>query len=80
MQILTDNKEQLIKISKILLERETINSTEFNDLLAGKELEPLPPKEIKIEETEASKETKEEPVAESEDQKTDKKDESYDKG
>lgn len=41
-QILTDNRDKLEKFSKLLLERETINATEFQDLLQGKELAPLP--------------------------------------
>jgi cell division protease FtsH len=44
MQILNDNRENLEKFARILLERETINANEFQDLLAGKELSPLPPK------------------------------------
>ncbi len=79
MQILTDNKDQLIKISKILLERETINSNEFKDLLEGKELAPLPPKEIKTEETTAaSDEATKQPEKDNEETTT--KEESYDKG
>ncbi|MGM0599721.1 MAG: ATP-dependent zinc metalloprotease FtsH [Candidatus Rifleibacteriota bacterium] len=43
-QILTDNKDKLEKFAKLLLERETINAGEFQDLLKGKELPPLPEK------------------------------------
>lgn len=42
-EILTENKDRLVKFSEILLERETINGPEFEDMLAGKELAPLPP-------------------------------------
>jgi cell division protease FtsH len=44
-QILTDNRDKLENFSRLLLERETINATEFQDLLKGKELAPLPKKE-----------------------------------
>lgn len=43
-QILTDNRDKLEKFSKLLLERETINAGEFQDLLKGQELAPLPNK------------------------------------
>ena len=41
-EILTDNRELLNKCSITLLERETINAEEFKDLIAGRELLPLP--------------------------------------
>jgi cell division protease FtsH len=44
-QILTDNRDKLENFSRLLLERETINATEFQDLLKGNELAPLPKKE-----------------------------------
>ena len=42
-EILTENRELLTKCSKSLLERETINGEEFKELIAGRELPPLPP-------------------------------------
>ncbi|HEX2359395.1 MAG TPA: ATP-dependent zinc metalloprotease FtsH [Solirubrobacterales bacterium] len=56
--ILVDNREQLERISKILLERETIEAEEFVALLEGKaEEEVFPPdeEEAKPAETEAEK-------------------------
>lgn len=47
VQILTENRERLESFSRILLERETINAAEFQDMLAGKELAPLPIEEPK---------------------------------
>jgi len=43
LEILNENRELLTKCSKSLLERETINGEEFKDLIAGRELPPLPP-------------------------------------
>jgi cell division protease FtsH len=43
--ILNEKREQLDRISKILLERETINAEEFVDLLAGKAEEDVFPEE-----------------------------------
>lgn len=41
-EILTENRELLTKCSRALLERETINSDEFKDIIEGRELAPLP--------------------------------------
>lgn len=41
-RILTENREILDRCSKALLERETINAEEFEKLIKGEELEPLP--------------------------------------
>ena len=41
-RILTENREILDRCSKALLERETINADEFEKLIKGEELEPLP--------------------------------------
>ena len=41
-RILTENRELLDRCSKALLERETINAEEFEKLIKGEELEPLP--------------------------------------
>ena len=41
-RILTENRETLDRCSKALLERETINADEFEKLIKGEELEPLP--------------------------------------
>ncbi len=41
-RILTENREILDRCSKALLERETINAEEFDKLIKGEELEPLP--------------------------------------
>ena len=41
-RILTENREVLDRCSKALLERETINAEEFEKLIKGEELEPLP--------------------------------------
>lgn len=41
-EILTENRPLLDKCSKALLERETISSEEFKDLIEGRELPPLP--------------------------------------
>ncbi len=41
-EILTENRVLLDKCSKALLERETISSEEFRDLIEGRELPPLP--------------------------------------
>ena len=57
-EILTTHRDQLENISKILLERETINGEEFKMLLEGKE---LPPMEIPVKE-EAEIETKTEKI------------------
>jgi cell division protease FtsH len=43
MEILTENRELLNRASKSLLERETINGEEFKEIIAGRELPPLPP-------------------------------------
>jgi cell division protease FtsH len=56
-EILTKNRDQLDNISKILLERETINGEEFQMLLEGKE---LPPMEVPVKEEEQETETKSE--------------------
>ena len=42
-EILTENREILDRCSKALLERETLNSDEFEKLIKGEELEPLAP-------------------------------------
>jgi cell division protease FtsH len=42
-EILTENRELLTTCSKSLLERETIHGEEFKELIAGRELPPLPP-------------------------------------
>jgi len=47
MEILTENRELLNRSSKALLERETINGEEFKELIAGRELPPLPPPQPK---------------------------------
>ena len=47
MEILTENRELLNRASKALLERETINGEEFKELIAGRELPPLPPPQPK---------------------------------
>jgi len=47
MEILTENRELLDHSSKALLERETINGEEFKELIAGRELPPLPPPQPK---------------------------------
>ena len=58
-RILTENRELLDKCSKALLERETINAEEFEKLIKGEELEPLPSsskpaaKAVEAEETKA---------------------------
>jgi cell division protease FtsH len=57
-EILTNHRDQLNNISKILLERETITGEEFKMLLEGKE---LPPMEIPVKE-EAEIETKTEKI------------------
>jgi cell division protease FtsH len=44
-KLLLDNYEILEKVSKSLLERETISGEELNILMAGGELEPLKPLE-----------------------------------
>lgn len=49
-QILTENRDKLEKFSKLLLERETINANEFQDLLNGKDLPPLTNKPSRKEE------------------------------
>lgn len=67
-EILTENKDRLVKFSKILLERETINGPEFEDLLAGKELAPLPPPEKKV----ALKEIKKAQTTQQEEETTEK--------
>ena len=41
-RILTENREILDRCSNALLERETINAEEFEKLIKGEELEPLP--------------------------------------
>ncbi len=41
-RILTENREVLDRCSKALLERETIDAEEFEKLIKGEELEPLP--------------------------------------
>ncbi len=41
-EILTQNRELLERCSKALLERETINAEELKDLIAGRELAPIP--------------------------------------
>ena len=41
-RILIENREILDRCSKALLERETINADEFEKLIKGEELEPLP--------------------------------------
>ncbi len=41
-RILTEKREILDRCSKALLERETINADEFENLIKGEELEPLP--------------------------------------
>ncbi|MBI3037811.1 hypothetical protein HYY75_01990, partial [bacterium] len=41
-KILTSRKEFLQKVSKILIERETISGDELKQLIAGQELAPLP--------------------------------------
>jgi cell division protease FtsH len=74
MQILTENREKLVSFSKLLLERETINASEFLDLLDGKTLAPLPPKkptiESAVEEIEkAANDSQDEKASESEDKK-----------
>lgn len=46
-QILTDNRELLDRSSKILLERETIHGEELKEIIAGRELPPLPPPQPK---------------------------------
>jgi cell division protease FtsH len=50
LEILTEHKEMLVKCSKELLERETITGEEFQILLDGGELPPLPVKPAKKEE------------------------------
>ena len=57
--ILTNHRDQLDNISKILLERETINGEEFKMLLEGKE---LPPMEIPVKEEKAKTEPKSEKI------------------
>jgi len=47
MEILSENRELLNRSSKALLERETINGEEFKELIAGRELPPLPPPQPK---------------------------------
>jgi cell division protease FtsH len=43
LEILNENRELLNRASKALLERETISGEEFKELIAGRELPPLPP-------------------------------------
>ena len=44
-QILTEQKELLIRTSKILLERETLTGADLKDIMDGKELPPMAPRE-----------------------------------
>jgi cell division protease FtsH len=63
-EILTDNREQLDRISRILLERETIEAEEFVALLEGKpEEEVFPPDEEAPSEPQASEEEAERSTA-----------------
>lgn len=66
MEILTQRRDKLEKISELLLERETINGDEFKDLLEGKELPPLPaePEISDIEQIRDAVEFKDEPQRE----------------
>ena len=70
-RILTENREILDRCSKALLERETINGEEFEKLIKGEELEPLPSSSkqaVKDDSKNESKAIESEPVPQIEEQ------------
>jgi len=70
MQILTDNKEKLHELAKILLEKETITGIEFMAVLAPNQL-PSTFEEEEKDGGETMMETAEQPVQEEEAQQKD---------